>query len=116
MIITTIDELANSFNGYTVIRISIDAEWDWKEWVEWEKKRLRPKELLTKQITLETNHGILNFIFWDKNLPLPTECDIPNLYVIKCDINNTHLGDVISNTKLELFSSEYDKRINILGF
>lgn len=116
MIITTIDELANIFNGYTVIRISIDAEWDWKEWVELEKKRVRPKEILTKQITLETNHGILNFIFWDKSLPLPTECDIPNLYVIKCDVNNTHLGHVISNTKLELFSSEYDKRINILGF
>ena len=116
-IITSLPELVNSFEGYIVQRIAIDAEWDWKHWRQWSTKRVCGKNLLTKQITAEVIiDGItkknIHFVLWDYTLPLPIDCNIPDLYVIQCHINETHFGHILNNTQLSITSG----RIDVLGF
>lgn len=116
-ILTTLPQLVNSFEGHIVQRLAIDAEWGWKHWQRWLTKRVCAKDFLTKQITTEVLiDGItkknLHFVFWDYSLPLPIDCNIPDLYVIQCDINETHFGHLLSSTQLGIASG----KIDVLGF
>jgi hypothetical protein len=116
-IITDLKQLVNSFDGHIVQRLAIDAEWAWRMWLKWLTKRICPKDLLTKQITTEvliegTTEKLLHFVLWDYSIPLPMAFNIPDLYVIHCDINKTHFGHLLSNTQLGIASG----RVDVLGF
>ncbi|NJL55535.1 hypothetical protein HC928_10310 [bacterium] len=114
--IYSLTQLREHFEGCVIQRLSIDAEWDWKKWFKWVNRRVKPKDLLTKQISAEVlKDGIIkyiHFVLWDNSLPKPFVDNVPDLYVIACDIDETHFGHIISNTRITMPS----KRIPVLGF
>ena len=130
-VFNNVEELAGYFNGVFVDDIAVDNEWGWHEWEKHGQTRIRKKDMLSKQIAVKGYRFVegemveynMYFYLLDKSLPLPKKLCIDgwDVYIIHCDINDTHFGHIVSHSNLVICSEQvrvlmYFSEVDLTGF
>ena len=108
-IITQFQQIDNHLEEeFKIECMSTDAEWGFGEYEQYRKSRYRNPEILTKPvIAYNYKHEEMVLIPWDENAPLPVEIYPDNWFLIRCDVSNTTILDIIdASNKIHLVQPE----------